>query len=51
VHTVLVNGRVVVEDHRPLFVDEPGLVAEVQIRGDALVERAAIKFDSRWPVV
>jgi cytosine/adenosine deaminase-related metal-dependent hydrolase len=51
VHTVLVNGRVVVEDHRPLFVDEPELVAEVQIRGDALVERAAIKFDSRWPVV
>ena len=51
VHTVLVNGRVVVQDHRPLFVDEPELVAEVQKRGDALVERAAVKFDSRWPVV
>ncbi len=51
VHTVLVNGRVVVQDHRPLFVDEPELVAEVQKRGDALVQRAAVKFDSRWPVI
>ena len=51
VHTVLVNGRVVVQDHRPLFVDEPELVAEVQKRGDALVERAAVKFDARWPVI
>ena len=51
VHTVLVNGRVVVENHRPVFVDEPELVAEVQKRGDALIERAAVRFESRWPVV
>ena len=51
VHTVLVNGRVVVQNHRPVFVDERELVAEVQKRGDALIERAAVKFDSRWPVV
>lgn len=51
VHTVLVNGRVVVQNHRPLFVNERELVAEVQKRGDALVERAAVRFDSRWPVV
>ena len=51
VHTVLVNGRVVVQNHRPLFVDEAQLVAEVQKSGDALIERAAVKFDSRWPIV
>ena len=51
VHTVLVNGRVVVENHRPLFVDEAELVADVQRKGDALIERAAVRFDSRWPVV
>ena len=51
VHTVLVNGRVVVQNHRPLFVDEAQLVAEVQKSGDALIERAAVSFDSRWPIV
>ena len=51
VHTVLVNGRVVVQNHRPLFVDEAELVAQVQKSGDALIERAAVKFDSRWPIV
>ena len=51
VHTVLVNGRIVVENHRPLFVDEAELVAEVQKSGDALLERAAVKFDSRWPII
>jgi cytosine/adenosine deaminase-related metal-dependent hydrolase len=51
VHTVLVNGRVVVQNHHPLFVDEAALVAEVQKSGDALIERAAVNFDSRWPIV
>ena len=51
VHTVLVNGRVVVQDHRPWFVDEAELVADVQRKGDVLIERAAVRFESRWPVV
>ena len=51
VHTVLVNGRVVVENHRPLFVDEAELVADVQQKGDALIKRAAVNFPSRWPIV
>ena len=51
VHTVLVNGRMVVENHRPLFVDEAELVAQVQKSGDALLERTAVKFDSRWPII
>ena len=51
VHTVIVNGRIVVANHRPLFVDEAALVAEVQARGEALVERTGADFPSRWPVV
>ena len=51
VHTVLVNGRVVLADHRPRFVDEAALVAEVQARGEALVKRTGTDFPSRWPVV
>ena len=51
VHTVIVNGRVVVENHRALFVDEAALVAEVQGRGEALVRRAGVEFGGRWPVV
>ena len=51
VHTVLVNGRKVVEAHRSLFVDEAELAAEVQRKGEALVKRAGVSFASRWPVV
>ena len=51
VHTVIVNGRVVVENHRPLFVDEAALVAEVQSRGESLIRRTGIEFAPRWPVV
>ncbi len=51
VHTVIVNGRVVVEQSTPLFVDERELVADVQQKGDALVKRVGVSFASRWPVV
>ncbi len=51
VHTVLVNGRVVVKDHQPVFVDERELVADVQRKGEALIGRAGVKFDSIWPVL
>ena len=51
VHTVLVNGKVVVENHRPVFVDERELVADVQQKGDALIQRAAVKYESRWPIL
>ena len=51
VHTVLVNGRVVVADHQPLFVDESALVEEVQAVGEGLIARTGVSFPSRWPVV
>ena len=51
VHTVIIDGRVVVEDHTPLFVDEEALIARVQTLGEALLSRTGIYFPPRWPVV
>ena len=51
VHTVIVDGRVVVEDHNPLFVDEWELIQRVQRIGQGLMERTGVKFPSRWPIV
>ena len=51
VHTVIVNGKVVVSDHRPLFVDEAALVTEVQERGETLLKRTSVAFPPRWPIV
>lgn len=50
VHTVLVDGRVVVEDHRPLFVDEWDLIQKVQRVGQQMLERTGIAFAPKWPV-
>ena len=51
VHTVIVDGRVVVEDHRPLFVDEPALIEEVQAIGESMLERTGLSFPPPWPIV
>ena len=51
VHTVVVDGRVVVENHKPLFVDEPALIAEVQAVGESLLARAGLSFPPAWPVL
>ena len=51
VHTVIVNGRVVVRDHIPTFIDERELIKEVQQVGEGMLARAGISFESRWPVV
>ena len=51
VHTVIVDGRVVVENHTPLFVDEQGLIAEVQAVGESMLARTGLSFPSPWPVV
>ena len=51
VHTVLVDGRVVVENHQPKFVDEWDLIQKVQRIGEDLVSRMGISYPSRWPVV
>jgi cytosine/adenosine deaminase-related metal-dependent hydrolase len=51
VHTVIVDGRIVVEDHVPTFVDEWELIQRVQAIGERLLQRTGIGFPSRWPVV
>src|SRR5437870_91442 len=44
VHTVVVDGRVVVEDHRQSFVDEGRLFGKVQEIGERLQARTGITF-------
>ena len=51
VHTVVVDGRVVVEDHAPLFVDEQALIEEVQAVGESMLARTGLSFPSTWPIV
>jgi cytosine/adenosine deaminase-related metal-dependent hydrolase len=51
VHTVVVDGRVVVDNHRATFVDEDELIDRVQALGQRLLERTGIGFAPRWPVV
>ena len=50
VHTVIVDGRVLVEDHKPLFVDEWELIQKVQGLGEALLARTGVSFPSKWPI-
>ncbi|HEY7655049.1 MAG TPA: amidohydrolase family protein [Methylomirabilota bacterium] len=51
VHTVVVDGRVVVDSYRQTFVDEPRLFAKVQEIGERLQARTGISFPrSRWPM-
>ncbi len=51
VHTVIVDGKVVVEDHAPVFVDEWELIQKTQKLGEGLLARTGVSFPSRWPVV
>ena len=51
VHTVIVDGRVVVEDHKPLFVDEWELIQKVQKIGEDMLARTGVSFPQRWPMV
>jgi hypothetical protein len=41
----------VVEDHRPVFVDEWELIQKVQAIGESMLARTGISFAPRWPVV
>jgi 5-methylthioadenosine/S-adenosylhomocysteine deaminase len=51
VHTVVIDGRVVVDAYRQTFVDEPRLFAKVQEVGERLQARTGIRFPrSRWPM-
>ena len=51
VHTVIVDGRVVVQNGTPCYVDEWELITKVQALGERLLARTGIHFGPRWPVV
>ena len=51
VHTVIGDGRIVVEGHKPVFVDERELIQKVQAIGEGMLARTGVSFASRWPVV
>lgn len=51
VHTVVVDGQVVVENYKPTFVDEWDLIKKVQLLGEDMMRRSGLTFPSRWPVV
>lgn len=47
-HTVLVDGRVLIQDGRPTSVDEHDLATEVGARGTRLLERTGTPIAARW---
>ena len=51
VHTVIVDGKVVVEDHQPVFVDEWEIIQKLQGMGERLLARTGVSFPPRWPIV
>ncbi|HEU4370762.1 MAG TPA: amidohydrolase family protein [Methylomirabilota bacterium] len=52
IHTVIVDGRVVVDAYRQSFVDEPALYARVQELGERLLARTGVTPGRpRWPIV
>ncbi len=51
VHTVIVDGRVVVENHVPVYADEWEIIQKVQELGENLLSRTGIKFPSVWPII
>ncbi len=50
VHTVLVDGNVVVEGGRPTFVDEGALVDRTQEMAERLLARTGVTPTIRWPI-
>jgi cytosine/adenosine deaminase-related metal-dependent hydrolase len=51
VHTVVIDGRVVVDAYQQSFVDEAKLYPKVQQIGEQLQARTGITFPrSRWPI-
>lgn len=51
VHTVIVDGRIVVEDGHSTMIDEDALWGEAQRRGEAIVGRSGLPDRSKFPVI
>jgi len=51
VHSVVVDGRVVVEDYRCTTIDEDALWAQAQQMGEAITARSGLPDKAKWPVL
>jgi cytosine/adenosine deaminase-related metal-dependent hydrolase len=51
VHTVLVDGRVVVEDGHCTTIDEERLWADAQQMGEAIVSRSGLPDEAKFPML
>jgi cytosine/adenosine deaminase-related metal-dependent hydrolase len=51
VHTVIVDGRLLVDNYQVTFVDEWQLIQEAQAIGERLLARTGISFPARWPIL
>jgi cytosine/adenosine deaminase-related metal-dependent hydrolase len=51
VHTVLVDGRVLVEDYRCTTIDEDELWAQAQQMGESITARSGLPDKAKWPVI
>ena len=51
VHTVLVDGRIVVEGYRCTTIDEDALWAQAQLMGESITARSGLPDKAKWPVI
>lgn len=51
VSTVVVNGKLLVENGELLTIDEKQLIKDANVHGEEVRKRAKIEADPRWPVV
>jgi cytosine/adenosine deaminase-related metal-dependent hydrolase len=51
IHTVIVDGRLVVESYQQRFADERRLMQKVQEIGESLLVRSGVTVPQRWPVI
>jgi cytosine/adenosine deaminase-related metal-dependent hydrolase len=51
VHTVLVDGRVVVDDYRCTTIDEDALWARAQDAGESITARSGLPDKAKWPLL
>ena len=50
VETVMINGKIVMEERSILVADEEAILSEAEERGRALLEKTGIRVASEWPL-
>ncbi len=51
VHTVLVDGQIVVEEYRCTTIDEDRLWADAQTAGESITARSGLPDKAKWPIL